>query len=134
LRASKLDPSEDYILARLAQGCKSAAQIHREITEMGFSGGRSHVKAYVAHLRTSTAEGATPVKRSERAQALSPRSLRWLLTRERKDLEKARASSPRPALDGFARGADRSCAPAHVSLTGARAHTPALTPLDGGGK
>ena len=87
LRASKLDPYEDYILTRLSQGCKSAAQIHREITEMGFSGGRSNVKAYVAHLRTSTAEGATPVKRSERAQALSPRSLRWLLTRERKDLD-----------------------------------------------
>ena len=45
------------------------------------------MKAYVAHLRTSTAQGATPVKRSERAQALSPRSLRWLLTRERKELE-----------------------------------------------
>jgi transposase len=87
LRASKLDPYEDYMLARLAQGCKSAAQIHREITEMGFSGGRSNVKAYVAHLRTSTAEGAPAVKRSERAQVLSPRSLRWLLTRERKDLD-----------------------------------------------
>jgi len=87
LRASKLDPYEDYILARLAQGCLNAAQIHREITAMGFSGGRSNVKAYVAHLRTSTAEGAPPVKRSERAQALSPRSLRWLLTRERKDLD-----------------------------------------------
>jgi transposase len=87
LRASKLDPYEDYILARLAQGCLNAAQIHREITAMGFSGGRSNVKAYVAHLRTSTAQGATPVKRSERAQALSPRSLRWLLMRERQDLD-----------------------------------------------
>jgi transposase len=87
LRASKLDPYEDYILARLAQGCKSAAQIHREITAMGFSGGSSNVKAYVAHLRTSTAEGAPAVKRSKRAQTLSPRSLRWLLTRERKDLD-----------------------------------------------
>jgi len=86
LRASKLDPYEDYILARLAQGCLNAAQIHREITEMGFSGGSSNVKAYVAHLRTSIAAGATPIKRSERVQALSPRSLRWLLTRERKDL------------------------------------------------
>ncbi len=86
LRASKLDPYEDYILARLAQGCLNAAQIHREITERGFSGGRSNVKAYVAHLRKSTAQGATPVKRSQRAQALSPRSLRWLLMRERKDL------------------------------------------------
>ena len=87
LRASKLDPYEDYILARMAQGCLNAAQIHRELTGMGFSGGRSNVKAYVAHLRTSTAEGAPPVKRSERTQALSPRSLRWLLTRERKDLD-----------------------------------------------
>ena len=48
-------------------------RIHREVTEMGFSGGRSNVKAYVV-MRTSTAEGAIPVKRSERAQALSPRS------------------------------------------------------------
>lgn len=87
LRASKLDPYEDYILTRLAQGCLNAAQIHREITAMGFSGGTSNVKAYVAHLRKSTAEGATPVKRTERTQALSPRSLRWLLMRERKDLD-----------------------------------------------
>ncbi len=85
-RASKLDPYEDYILARLAQGYLNTAQIHREITQMGFSGGTSNVKAYVAHLRTSTAEGTTPVKRSQRTQALSPRSLRWLLMRERKDL------------------------------------------------
>ena len=75
------------ILARVAQGCLNAAQIHREITAMGFSGGRSNVKAYVAHLRTSTAAGVPAAKRSERAQALSPRSLRWLLTRERKDLD-----------------------------------------------
>ena len=86
-RASKLDPYEDYILTRLGQGCRNAAQIHREITEMGFEGGRSNVKAYVAHLCKSTADGAVPSKRSERAQAISPRSLRWLLTRERTDLE-----------------------------------------------
>jgi len=89
LRASKLDPYEDYILTRLSQGCLNAAQIHREITDMGFSGGRSNVKAYVAHLRKSTANGATPTKRSERAQVLSPRALRWLLGRSRKDLEPA---------------------------------------------
>jgi transposase len=71
----------------LAQGCLNAAQIHREITAMGFSGGTSNVKAYVAHLRKSTAEGATPLKRADRTQALSPRSLRWLLMRERKDLD-----------------------------------------------
>lgn len=87
LQASKLDRYEDYILTRLSQGCKNAAQIHREIAEMGFQGGKTNVRAYVAHLRTSTADGAIPVKRSERAQAVSPRSLRWLLTRKRKDLD-----------------------------------------------
>lgn len=87
LRASKLDPYEDYILTRLSQGCLNAAQIHREITDMGFSGGRSNVKAYVAHLRKSTADGTTPTKRAERTQALSPRAMRWLLTRARKDLD-----------------------------------------------
>jgi transposase len=54
---------------------------------MGFSGGTSNVKAYVSHLRKSTTEGVTPLKRSRRTQALSPRSLRWLLMRERKDLD-----------------------------------------------
>lgn len=70
LRVSKLDSYEDSILMCLSQGCINAAQIHREITDMGFSGGRSNVKAYVAYLRKSTADGAAPVKRSERAQAL----------------------------------------------------------------
>lgn len=37
LRASKLDPYEDCILARLAQRCLNSAQIHCEITAMGFS-------------------------------------------------------------------------------------------------
>jgi transposase len=87
LRASKLDRYEDYILLRLSQGCKNAAQISREITEMGFKGGRTNVRAYVAHLRKSTANGSPPVSRKERAHAISPRALRWLLTRESKDLD-----------------------------------------------
>jgi len=70
----------------LSQGCRNAAQIHREITELGYQGGHTNVRAYVAHLRTSTAEGSTPVSCKERAQAVSPRALRWLLTRDRTDL------------------------------------------------
>jgi transposase len=45
------------------------------------------VRAYVAHLRKSTADGFSPYSRKERAQAVSPRALRWLLTHERKDLD-----------------------------------------------
>ncbi len=87
LQASKLDRYEDYILTRLSQGCSNAAQIYREISALGFKGGQTNVRAYVAHLRESTADGTTPAKRSERAQAVSPRALRWLLTKQRKDLD-----------------------------------------------
>jgi transposase len=86
LQRSKLDRYEEYILTRLSQGCTNAAQIHREIAEMGFVGGKTNVRAYVAHLRKSTANGESPARRAARAQALSPRALRWLLTHERKDL------------------------------------------------
>jgi transposase len=85
-RSSKLDRYEDYILTRLSQGCTNATQIYREITEMGFKGGHTNVRAYLAHLRKSTAEGSTPARRAERAQAISPRALRWLLTKQRTDL------------------------------------------------
>jgi transposase len=87
LRASKLDRYEGYILTRLNQGCRNATQIYREITAMGFQGGQTNVRAYVAHLRQSTAHGSSPPSRKERVQAVSPRALRWLLTRERKDLD-----------------------------------------------
>jgi transposase len=81
-----LDRYEDYILTRLSQGCTNATQIYREITEMGFKGGHTNVRAYVAHLRKSTAEGSTPARRAERAQAISPRALRWRLPKQRTDL------------------------------------------------
>ena len=87
LQASKLDRYEGYILTRLSQGCTNAAQIYREMTDMGFQGGQTNVRAYVTHLRKSTAEGQTPTLRKKRTQAIAPRSLRWLLTRERKDLD-----------------------------------------------
>ena len=75
------------MLTRLSQGCTNAAQIYRELMDMGFEGGQTNVRAYVAHLRKSTADGQTPPSRKERTQAISPRSLRWLLTRKRKDLD-----------------------------------------------
>ena len=46
------------------------------------------VRAYVAHLRSTTADGSAPRSRKERTQAISPRAFRWLLTRKRDDLEK----------------------------------------------
>jgi transposase len=46
------------------------------------------VRAYVGHLRTTTTDGSPPRSRKERANAISPRALRWLLARKRDDLEK----------------------------------------------
>lgn len=45
------------------------------------------VRAYIGHLRSTTADGSPARSRKQRAQALSPRALRWLLSRKRKDLD-----------------------------------------------
>jgi transposase len=45
------------------------------------------VRASIGHLRTTTADGSAPRSRKERTKALSPRALRWLLTRKRQDLD-----------------------------------------------
>jgi transposase len=86
LRASRLDPYEDYLLQRWSQGERNAAQLHREIRERGYPGCASLVRAYIAHLRSTTADGTPARSRKERAQALSPRALRWLLSGKREDL------------------------------------------------
>jgi len=87
LRASQLDRYEDYLLDRWSQGERNAARLHREIRERGYQGSASMVRAYVGHLRTTTADGSPPRSRKERAQSISPRALRWLLARQRDDLD-----------------------------------------------
>jgi len=88
LRPSLLDPYEDYLLERLSQGCRNAAQLFREIQEKEFTGGLSITKAYVRFLQSSTSEGKAPRTRKQRAEAISPRELRWLLTHKREKLDK----------------------------------------------
>jgi transposase len=87
LRASQLDPYEDYLLQRWSQGEQNAAQLYREIRERGYQGAETMVRAYIAHLRTTTADGSPARSHKERAQALSPRALRWLLSHKREDLD-----------------------------------------------
>jgi len=87
LRASQLDAYEDYLLERWSQGKRNAAQLYREISERGYRGTATMVRAYIGHLRTTTADGSPPRSRKERAKALSPRALRWLLSRKREDLD-----------------------------------------------
>src|SRR5436305_2564300 len=87
LRASHLDPYEDYLLERWSQGERNAAQLYREISARGYRGAATMVRAYIGHLRATTADGSPARSRKERSQALSPRALRWLLSRKRKDLD-----------------------------------------------
>jgi transposase len=88
LRASQLDPYEDYLLEQWSQGKRNAAQLYREISARGYTGCATLVRAYVAHLRSTTADGSAPRSRKERAKAISPRALRWLLAHKHDDLEK----------------------------------------------
>src|SRR5690606_13706328 len=89
-RPSILDPYRDYILARWAEGCHTAAELYREIVRQGYPGSRTIVKDFVATLRRR-ARGE-PVVRHVR---LGPKRLRrWfscspdeLGARERRCLE-----------------------------------------------
>src|SRR5438876_2230445 len=87
LRASQLDPYEEYLLERWSQGERNAAQMYREISARAYRGAATMVRAYIGHLRTTTADGSPARSRKQRVKALSPRSLRWLLSRKRADLK-----------------------------------------------
>src|ERR1017187_3540853 len=58
LRASQLDAYEDSLLERWSQGERNAAQLYREISARGYRGAAPMVRAYVGHLRTTTANGS----------------------------------------------------------------------------
>lgn len=85
LRASQLDRYEEYLLKRWSDGCRNAALLYREIQEQGYQGANTLVRAYIAHLRTSTADGSMPRSRKQRAASVSPRELRWLLARKHEE-------------------------------------------------
>ena len=86
LRASQLDPYEAYLLKRWREGCRNAALLHREISEMGYPGAQTMVRAYLAYLRKHPEQANHDHPRKERAAAASPRAFRWLLTCSPEDL------------------------------------------------
>src|SRR5260370_6670620 len=100
LRESQLDVYEDYLLERWSQGERNAARLYREISERRYSGYATMVRTYVAHLRSTTGNSAPFRSRKERAQAISPRALRWLLTRKREELDQEEQARLDPLL-GF---------------------------------
>jgi len=80
-RASLLDPYKAYLRQRWDEGCRTAAQLWRELQTLGFSGGRLLVVAFIAHLRQE--HGLLPGSRMLTPHAettpLTPRTATWLI-------------------------------------------------------
>lgn len=86
-RNSVLDPYEGYVQRRWREGCRNAALLFREISEQGYRGGKTTVKEYVSYLRRDPSEVDVPQSRKNRAASAAPRELRWLLARQKEDLD-----------------------------------------------
>jgi len=86
-RPSVLDPYEEYLLRRWNEGCRNATLLYREIREQGYPGGKTVVKDYIKYLRMYPSQSTLPHPRQQRAASASPRELRWLLARQREDLD-----------------------------------------------
>jgi transposase len=56
-KVSALAPYEDYILRRWKQGCRNAAQIHREITEQGYPGAYQNIVRITRYLKEQEVSG-----------------------------------------------------------------------------
>lgn len=84
-----LDPYYDYLCERCKEGCSNASQLFRELQEKGYRGGKITVRNFVARLRKGLSGVARPPKHAKNAASvatLSPRELRWLISKQEKDL------------------------------------------------
>lgn len=130
LRGSQLDRYEDYLLKRWSEGVRNAAQLHREITELGYHGANSLVRAYVHHLRTSTADGSAPRSRKQRAKAVSPRADALASHPQTRGTRSRGSGQVRSVIKAFSRSPDPSCSDACFHGHGSGAQIRAVTPLD----
>jgi transposase len=80
-RSRLLEPFQAYIEKRWAEGCRNAAQIFREIQEMGYRGQSTILREYVQRLRQAEghAEVGQPLKLPE------PRALAWWILQAPKE-------------------------------------------------
>jgi transposase len=102
-RAHRLDPSKPYLLERWQHGCRSGAQLERELRARGYAGSRRGVYHYLATLDPDTppASGAAPPPPAR--VTLSPQQAVWRCFRrpgdladdEREALAHLRQASPR---------------------------------------
>ena len=95
-RPSQLDPYRPYLHQRFAAGTTNAAQLHREISDHGYTGNVQAVRLYVRALRNRTAPAEPP------RPVPSPRTITsWImrprtsLTRDEQDqLDRVRIACP----------------------------------------
>lgn len=78
---SQLDPFAPHLAKRWSEGCRNAAQLAREISELGYRGSKRMVMRYVQAWRE--AGPAEPARAPPTLPA--PRSLTWLLLRAPED-------------------------------------------------
>lgn len=80
----QLAPYGSYLEQRLAQGCRNAAQLWRELRDQGFTGSYSAVYAWIAERHPSTTAGTRDPVRQDPAP--TPRTVTWWLVRRPEQL------------------------------------------------
>ncbi len=88
-KSSQLDPFYDYLCQGFKDGFSNATQLFQEIQEKGYRGGATSVRSFVARLRKGLSGMARPPKRAKTGTAVikvSPRELRWLLSKREEEL------------------------------------------------
>lgn len=56
-KVSALDPYEDFIIKRFADGCRNATRIHKEIVEQGYLGAYNNIARIVQYLKKCERSG-----------------------------------------------------------------------------
>jgi DNA-binding CsgD family transcriptional regulator len=131
LRASRLDPYEDYLLQRWSQGESNAAQLYREINVRGYLGCATMVRAYVAHLRSTTANGTPPSLPQGACQGHLATRITLAADPPTGRDRKGRSRQVGSVVGPLARGANGLCLTASFPLDGPGAETSEVMYLDG---
>jgi transposase len=74
-RESILDEHEAYLRERWNSGCTNAAQLWQELRDRGYTGGRTHVRHYIARYR-GTATAPAPSRVPPKVKAVTS----WIMT------------------------------------------------------
>ena len=79
-----LDPFEAYLRKRWEAGCRNAAQLYREIQDLGFTGKPRLLRHLTAHW---SQENTSPSRKTPDLESVSPRQTAFLLTQDPDQLE-----------------------------------------------